>query len=141
MRLLHRSVEGATGMAMARREAILFTAPAAAAAAAAAALPTTAAHIPSAASVSAKSAAAAAVYSDEVDGWSMAVPSGWEQELGGAQGAVGTCRVVAFFPKGDHLSTNITVVITTLAADYTVCVHLSYGHVGCSKARAFPPPV
>jgi hypothetical protein len=128
-------------MAMARREAMLFPALAGAAAAAAAALPATAAPIPSADSAAAKSAAAAAVYSDEVDGWSMAVPSGWEQELGGAQGAVGTCRVVAFFPKGDHLSTNITVVITTLAADYTVCVHLSYGHVGCSKARAFPPPV
>lgn len=61
------------------------------------------------------------MYNDDVDGWSMEVPASWEVGLGGAQGAVGTRRVVAFFPKGDDLQTNVTVVITNLAADYTSC--------------------
>jgi hypothetical protein len=65
--------------------------------------------------------AQSSAYKDEVDGWSMEVPASWEVGLGGAQGAVGTRRVVAFFPKGDDLQTNVTVVITNLAADYTSC--------------------
>jgi len=102
-----KTVEGAAGVA--RREAMLSTAMVAAAAAASSfpALPAFAAE------------AQGSMYKDDLDGWSMEVPASWEVGLGGAQGAVGTRRVVAFFPKGDDLQTNVTVVITNLAADYT----------------------
>mmetsp|Transcript_34461 Transcript_34461/g.64909 ORF Transcript_34461/g.64909 Transcript_34461/m.64909 type:complete len:208 (-) Transcript_34461:183-806(-) len=57
-------------------------------------------------------------YTDEVDKYSISIPEEWDTGLGGAQGASGTRRVVAFFPTGKP-DTNVTVVVTNVAADFT----------------------
>lgn len=62
--------------------------------------------------------ASTTLYEDEIDKYAIQVPAEWETGLGGAQGAVGTRRVVAFYPAGNP-ETNVTVLVTNVAADFT----------------------
>mmetsp|Transcript_22110 Transcript_22110/g.30733 ORF Transcript_22110/g.30733 Transcript_22110/m.30733 type:complete len:273 (+) Transcript_22110:124-942(+) len=58
-------------------------------------------------------------YTDPVDGFSLTVPEDWELGYGEAEGSQAMRRVVAFFPKDKAQSTNVTIVTTNLAADFT----------------------
>jgi len=57
-------------------------------------------------------------YTDDIDKYSITLPSDWETGLGGAQGAVGTRRVVAFYPTANP-EVNVTVLVTNVSADFT----------------------
>ncbi|KAK9868584.1 hypothetical protein WJX84_001021 [Apatococcus fuscideae] len=65
-------------------------------------------------------------FDDELDGFSIAVPSGWSKAKGDAVGkknkfaVPSSRRALSWFPEGDPtLSTNVTVVVTGVGPDYT----------------------
>ncbi|KAK3275294.1 hypothetical protein CYMTET_16567 [Cymbomonas tetramitiformis] len=59
------------------------------------------------------------IYTDDIDKYSLSVPAGWTSGVGGASGSVGTRRVVAFLPPGGNGETNVNIVATNTAADFT----------------------
>lgn len=62
--------------------------------------------------------AAVTTYTDQLDRFTLDVPSGWQRGEGAASGAVGTRRVVAFHPP-DELQTNVSVVSTNASVEIT----------------------
>lgn len=56
------------------------------------------------------------MYVDDVTGYKIKVPSEWTSGLGEA---TGLRQVVAFYPEGGTGETNVNIVVTTAAADYT----------------------
>lgn len=59
------------------------------------------------------------MYTDDIDKYSLSIPAGWTGGVGSASGSVGTRRVVAFLPPGGNGETNVNIVATNTAADFT----------------------
>lgn len=61
-------------------------------------------------------------YVDPIDGFQFALPDGWALGTGSTESSLGSTsrRVVAIYPKDENpRDTNATVVVTTVAADYS----------------------